>query len=47
MTAALYARFTRAATVTSPAGCCSALRNQFGGHSVRTRAEQASDPADV
>ncbi|HYI37330.1 MAG TPA: decarboxylating 6-phosphogluconate dehydrogenase [Thermoleophilaceae bacterium] len=47
MTAALYARLYSRGNGDFTGRMLSALRNQFGGHSVRTRAEQASDPADV
>ena len=47
MTAALYARLYSRGNGDFTGRVLSALRNQFGGHAVRTRAEQASDPADV
>ena len=42
-----YARFYSRGNGEFTDKMLSALRNQFGGHSVRTKAEQASDPADV
>ena len=47
ITASLYARFYSRGNGDFTHRMLAALRNQFGGHSMRTRAEQASDPADV
>ncbi|HEX5908888.1 MAG TPA: decarboxylating 6-phosphogluconate dehydrogenase [Thermoleophilaceae bacterium] len=47
ITAALYTRFYSRGNGEFSEKMLSALRNQFGGHSVRTRAQQASDPSDV
>jgi len=47
ITASLYARFYSRGNGDFTHRMLSALRNQFGGHSMRTRAEQATDPSDV
>jgi 6-phosphogluconate dehydrogenase len=47
LSASLYARFYSRGNGDFTGRMLSALRNQFGGHSVRTKAEQASEPADV
>nr|MBA3358238.1 6-phosphogluconate dehydrogenase (decarboxylating) [Thermoleophilaceae bacterium] len=43
ITAALYARFYTRGNGDFTGRTLSALRNQFGGHSMRTRAEEVAD----